>query len=145
MKRGILLGAAFALFVATAAAAMPPRGSRPPASGATPHISYSPPALTAPIAPGTPAGTAMISGLSGGTWSMTPATSFGVNSSTGLVSATATVNAGNYTPTLTYTGTAAGETIAVSLTTNIVVGGGVGGGGLFFPSGSNLITAAAVF
>jgi hypothetical protein len=87
----------------------------------TPHISYSAPTLTAPVAPGTSAGAATVTGLSGGTWSISPTTYFDIDSSSGAVSASTTVGAGSYAATLTYSVPSAGQTVSVSLQTSIVV------------------------
>lgn len=114
--------------------------------GATPSITYAPPTLAAPAAPGTAAGIATITGLAGGTWSLNPTTYFQINAVTGAVAAASTVSNGTYPFTISYSGTANGQTITVSLNTSIVVSGTSGSSSdFFFPSGSNLADVAAAF
>lgn len=122
--RALALAAALAL-IAVPALALPPQGTYPKTagSGVTPQIAY-PSQTLATADNGTPAGTATVSGLSGGSWAMNPATAFSVNSSTGAVSAVATLPAATYTPTLSYAAPGiSGQTITVSMTTSIVVQG----------------------
>lgn len=169
--RRLALGAAMAFSVAAIAAAQTPQmphtfanaSGQIPASWldddytyllnlivartANPQISYSPPSLTAPVAAGTAAGTATVSGLTGGSWSISPTSDFAINASTGAVTADTTVSAGTYNFTLAYSVTMSGQTTSVSLPTSIVVasGGGSNNPAFFFTDGSNLISAAAVF
>lgn len=93
--------------------------------GSTPSISYAPPTLTGPVSAGSAAGTATISSLSGGSWSISTTADFQINPSTGAVTASTTVNGGTYPFTISYTGTVSGQTITVSLVTSIVVTGSV--------------------
>lgn len=122
MKRLAVITATLAL-MATPALALPPQPTLPQtgSGGQAQQISYGNQTLVSATT-GTSAGTAGIVGLSGGTWSMNPITAFNVNSSTGAVSAVTTLAAATYTPTLSYSASpVAGQTITVSLVTNIVV------------------------
>lgn len=125
MRRGLLLAAAL-LSLGGPAGAGPRILGGGGGNASPPQITYSPPALTAPVSPGTTAGTATVTGLSGGAWSMSPTSSFNVNGSTGAVTASTTLNAGTYTPTLTYSAPVSGETVSVSLVASLVVNGGGG-------------------
>lgn len=81
--------------------------------------------LTAGAAAGTAVLTPTISGLTGCSWTITPATNFSQSSSTGLISTTSTATTvGTYTPTTKCTATSGGQTLTVAAALSIVANAG---------------------